>query len=193
MKKLVSAVIKEWSGPFSAEFVFQVYNKVLCGAAGPQLSVPQDATVKQLNLLLNQLLANDEKLPYSFFVEEQELASSLGEHLQKNKVIMPAGYAQHRSISSFSTISASHLAYSHQQAIANACLRHATCARLSARLCTDSKFCLFQYRSQLRPLSALSTNLRPSSECGQSAGVQLPCQGMQKLSCQSTSVLMAGN
>jgi len=59
---------------------------LLATASGPQLSVPQDATVKQLNLLLNQLLDNEEKLPYSFFVEEQELASSLGEHLQKNKV-----------------------------------------------------------------------------------------------------------
>ncbi|DBB18330.1 TPA: hypothetical protein ACH3X3_003279 [Trebouxia sp. C0006] len=68
--------------------------------AGPQLSVPQDATVKQLNLLLNQLLDNEEKLPYSFFVEEQELASSLGEHLQKNKVSQ-AKCAQHtvRSLS----------------------------------------------------------------------------------------------
>ena len=54
--------------------------------AGPQLSVQHDVTIKQLNLLLNQLLSNDEALPYSFFIEEQELASNLGEHLQKNKV-----------------------------------------------------------------------------------------------------------
>ncbi|KAL3140994.1 hypothetical protein ABBQ32_005511 [Trebouxia sp. C0010 RCD-2024] len=54
--------------------------------AGPQLSVQQDVTIKQLNLLLNQLLSNNEALPYSFFIEEQELASNLGEHLQKNKV-----------------------------------------------------------------------------------------------------------
>lgn len=43
---------------------------------------------------MNQLLDNEEKLPYSFFVEEQELASSLGEHLQKNKVSQ-AKRAQH--------------------------------------------------------------------------------------------------
>lgn len=55
-------------------------------AAGPQLSVQHDVTVKQLNLLLNQLLSNDEALPYSFFIEDQELASNVGEHLQKNKV-----------------------------------------------------------------------------------------------------------
>lgn len=54
--------------------------------AGPQLDVPQDVTVQQLNTLLNGLLQNEEKLPYSFFVEEQELATSLGEHLHKNKV-----------------------------------------------------------------------------------------------------------
>lgn len=56
--------------------------------AGPQLDVPQDVTVQQLNTLLNGLLQNEEKLPYSFFVEEQELATSLGEHLHKNKVCM---------------------------------------------------------------------------------------------------------
>lgn len=54
---------------------------------GPQLSVQQDVTVKQLNALLNQLLTNDETLPYSFFIEDQELTSSVGEHLQKNKVL----------------------------------------------------------------------------------------------------------
>lgn len=42
--------------------------------------------MQQLNTLLNGLLQNEEKLPYSFFVEEQELATSLGEHLHKNKV-----------------------------------------------------------------------------------------------------------
>lgn len=57
-----------------------------CCIAGPQLDVPQDVTVQQLNTLLNGLLQNEEKLPYSFFVEEQELASTLGEHLHKNKV-----------------------------------------------------------------------------------------------------------
>lgn len=70
--------------------------------AGPQLDVPQDVTVQQLNTLLNGLLQNEEKLPYSFFVEEQELATSLGEHLHKNKVCM------HSSDISFAHTVASH-------------------------------------------------------------------------------------
>lgn len=76
-----------WTGVTSLHL-----SSLLFGPVGPQLSVPQDATVKQLNLLLNQLLDNEEKLPYSFFVEEQELASSLGEHLQKNKVCQSRAY-----------------------------------------------------------------------------------------------------
>jgi len=53
---------------------------------GPQLDVPQGVTPAQLEALLNGLLRNDEKLPYSFYVEEQELASELGAHLLKSKI-----------------------------------------------------------------------------------------------------------
>jgi NLE (NUC135) domain len=54
--------------------------------AGPQLDLPQDVTVQQLETLLNGLLANEEKLPYSFFVDDVELAAELGQHLLKHKV-----------------------------------------------------------------------------------------------------------
>lgn len=54
--------------------------------AGPQLDVPQDVTPSQLETLLNGLLTNEEKLPYSFFIEDQELAAELGAHLLKQKV-----------------------------------------------------------------------------------------------------------
>lgn len=39
--------------------------------AGPQLDVPQGVTPAQLEALLNGLLQQEEKLPYSFYVEEQ--------------------------------------------------------------------------------------------------------------------------
>lgn len=54
--------------------------------SGPQLDVPHDVTPKQLETLLNGLLRQEEKLPYSFFIEEQQLAEELGAHLLKNKV-----------------------------------------------------------------------------------------------------------
>lgn len=54
--------------------------------AGPQLDLPQDVTVQQLETLLNGLLSNEEKLPYSFFVDDVELAQELGQHLLKHKV-----------------------------------------------------------------------------------------------------------
>ncbi len=53
---------------------------------GPQLDVPHDVTPKQLETLLNGLLKQEEKLPYSFFVNEQQISEELGTHLLKNKV-----------------------------------------------------------------------------------------------------------
>ena len=38
---------------------------------GPQLDVPTSATPAQLETLLNGLLQNEDKLPYSFHVEGQ--------------------------------------------------------------------------------------------------------------------------
>lgn len=48
-------------------------------ATGPQLDVPHDVTPAQLELLLNNLLNNEEKLPYALYVDDEELvAESLG-------------------------------------------------------------------------------------------------------------------
>jgi hypothetical protein len=58
-------------------------------SAGPQLDLPHDATPAQLETLLNGLLRQQEKLPYSFFVEEQQLAEELGAHLHKHKARSP--------------------------------------------------------------------------------------------------------
>ena len=57
-----------------------------CLLAGPQLDLPHDVTPKQLETLLNGLLKQEEKLPYSFFVNEQQLAQELGSHLLQHKV-----------------------------------------------------------------------------------------------------------
>lgn len=59
-------------------------------ATGPQLDVPQDVTPSQLETLLNGLLQSEEKLPYSFFVQDTELAAELGQHLIKHKVSVEA-------------------------------------------------------------------------------------------------------
>ena len=58
--------------------------------AGPQLDLPHDATPAQLETLLNGLLQQTEKLPYSFFIEEQPLTDGLGAHLHKHKVRLAA-------------------------------------------------------------------------------------------------------
>ncbi len=49
---------------------------------GPQLDVPHDVTPAQLQQLLNNLLENEEKLPYALYINDQELvAATLGEWL----------------------------------------------------------------------------------------------------------------
>ncbi|GFR44734.1 hypothetical protein Agub_g6062 [Astrephomene gubernaculifera] len=53
---------------------------------GPQLDIPHNVTPAQLEVLLNGLLNNEEKLPYSFYIEEQELLGELGGHLAAHKI-----------------------------------------------------------------------------------------------------------
>jgi ribosome assembly protein 4 len=38
---------------------------------GPQLAVPHSVTPAQLEVLLNGLLQNEEKLPYTFLIQDQ--------------------------------------------------------------------------------------------------------------------------
>mmetsp|Transcript_23676 Transcript_23676/g.39731 ORF Transcript_23676/g.39731 Transcript_23676/m.39731 type:complete len:469 (+) Transcript_23676:152-1558(+) len=54
--------------------------------AGPQLDLPHDITTEQLETLLNDLLQIEEKVPYAFFVNDQELRGELGAFLTDNKV-----------------------------------------------------------------------------------------------------------
>lgn len=48
--------------------------------------MPQCVTVSQLETLLNGLLANEERLSYQFFLQDVQLADSLGAHLLNTHV-----------------------------------------------------------------------------------------------------------
>ncbi|EGC37701.1 hypothetical protein DICPUDRAFT_149688 [Dictyostelium purpureum] len=49
---------------------------------GPPISISQNVSTDQLQLLINSLLNNDEQLPYSFFVNDQEITNNLKNHLE---------------------------------------------------------------------------------------------------------------
>lgn len=49
--------------------------------AGPPIDLPTTSTQKQLELLINSLLANDRNIPYAFYVNDIEIVSSLKETL----------------------------------------------------------------------------------------------------------------
>eukprot|EP00897_Mesotaenium_endlicherianum_P008777 jgi/Mesen1/7928/ME000422S07086 len=68
-------------------------NNVICqladpdgGQVGTQLDLPQDAGPRELETLLNSIMQNEEKLPYAFFIDDQELTGPLGAHLLKHNV-----------------------------------------------------------------------------------------------------------
>lgn len=54
---------------------------------GPKMALPCDITVSQLHTLLNEhILKNEEELPYSFFVNQQEMLKGIEEVLDKQEV-----------------------------------------------------------------------------------------------------------
>ncbi|KAI3830932.1 hypothetical protein MKX03_010230 [Papaver bracteatum] len=53
---------------------------------GPSMFLPHNAGPPQLQQLVNKLLNNEDKLPYSFYISDQELVLQLGAYLEKNKV-----------------------------------------------------------------------------------------------------------
>lgn len=53
---------------------------------GDAIYLPQNAGPAQLQQLVNTLLQNEERLPYAFYIDDQELVVELGVYLQKNKV-----------------------------------------------------------------------------------------------------------
>ncbi|XP_077250892.1 WD-40 repeat family protein / notchless protein [Tasmannia lanceolata] len=68
-------------------------NNVMCLLTDPEgeplgapMYLPQNAGPPQLHEVVNKLLNNEEKLPYAFYISDQELLMQLGSYLQKNKV-----------------------------------------------------------------------------------------------------------
>lgn len=53
---------------------------------GSELEVPLTTTPQQLEILINHLLKNDDKLPYSFFVDEKEITGDLQTVLQQQRL-----------------------------------------------------------------------------------------------------------
>ncbi|KAJ3400980.1 hypothetical protein HDV05_000732, partial [Chytridiales sp. JEL 0842] len=49
--------------------------------SGPTLNLPAGTTPEQLQLLLNQLLANDDPVPYLFFVDDTEISTTIHENI----------------------------------------------------------------------------------------------------------------
>ncbi|KAK1259214.1 hypothetical protein QJS04_geneDACA010205 [Acorus gramineus] len=52
---------------------------------GASIYLPLNAGPAQLQEIVNTLLKNEERLPYSFYISDQELTIQLGNYLQKNK------------------------------------------------------------------------------------------------------------
>ncbi|KAL9257904.1 Notchless protein-like protein, partial [Drosera capensis] len=68
-------------------------NNVMCQLTDPEgtplgaaMYLPQSAGPKELHQIVNKLLNNEEKLPYAFYISEQELLVQLEAYLQKHKV-----------------------------------------------------------------------------------------------------------
>ncbi|CAI9106775.1 OLC1v1005994C2 [Oldenlandia corymbosa var. corymbosa] len=68
-------------------------NNVMCqlsdpeGATlGPAMYLPQSAGPKELTQIVNQLLHNEERFPYAFYVSDQELLEDLSSYLTRKKV-----------------------------------------------------------------------------------------------------------
>ncbi|KAK8650440.1 hypothetical protein V6N13_140079 [Hibiscus sabdariffa] len=55
---------------------------------GGTMYLPQNVGPLQLQQIVNTLLKNEEKLPYAFYISNQELLVPLGNYLEKNKVSM---------------------------------------------------------------------------------------------------------
>ncbi|KMZ76365.1 hypothetical protein ZOSMA_103G00710 [Zostera marina] len=53
---------------------------------GTKLYLPENTGPLQLQQTVNTLLKNEEKLPYAFYIADQELVEQIGSYLEKNKV-----------------------------------------------------------------------------------------------------------
>ncbi|KAK9913047.1 hypothetical protein M0R45_036873 [Rubus argutus] len=53
---------------------------------GKAMYLPQNTGPQHLQQIVNQLLNNEEKLPYTFYIADKELVESLGEYAEKKKI-----------------------------------------------------------------------------------------------------------
>eukprot|EP00252_Welwitschia_mirabilis_P020841 TRINITY_DN5197_c0_g1_i1.p1 TRINITY_DN5197_c0_g1~~TRINITY_DN5197_c0_g1_i1.p1 ORF type:complete len:487 (-),score=77.80 TRINITY_DN5197_c0_g1_i1:394-1854(-) len=53
---------------------------------GTAIDLPQDAGPQQLQSIVNALLTNEEKLPYAFYISDQELVGNIGQYLLKSNI-----------------------------------------------------------------------------------------------------------
>ena len=75
-KKLVKPAVVVPNAPSGVTVVAQLKSPEGV-PQGPPLNLPVDSTPEQLMLLLNNLLQNDESLPYTFFVNDVEINNNL--------------------------------------------------------------------------------------------------------------------
>jgi len=54
--------------------------------SGPPFEIPIDITPSQLELLINNLLKNEDELPYTFYVQDLEVQTTLKQHITTHKV-----------------------------------------------------------------------------------------------------------
>ncbi|KOM27063.1 hypothetical protein LR48_Vigan393s000700 [Vigna angularis] len=71
----------------------EIINNVMCLLTDPDgtplgspMYLPQNAGPQHLNQIVNKLQNNEEKLPYAFYISDEELIPPLETYLQKNKV-----------------------------------------------------------------------------------------------------------
>jgi ribosome assembly protein 4 len=81
-KKLVKPIEQVPNAPTGMTVVAQFTNPEGI-SSGPPLNLPVDSTPEQLMLLLNNLLNNEESLPYTFFVNDVEINNNLYTDIHK--------------------------------------------------------------------------------------------------------------
>ena len=151
-------------------------------AAGPQLDLPQSATPEQLDVLLNKLLGNEDRVPYAFFLEGAagaygssssapiELAGELGAALRAAAVSVESVLKGERMLRRggrplFPPLLVAKEPHSIKVILDSWTLKPRPAQSLSLPRCAALQ---------------LSTNLRPSSASGPSLDAPPPSPGMPK-------------
>ena len=50
---------------------------------GPQIDIPSNSSPSQLEVLLNQLIESEEPVPFAFYINDNEISTSVGETLRE--------------------------------------------------------------------------------------------------------------